>query len=96
MIATSQDTHPLASFRDNSAELIDQLKATHRPITLTVDGKPEIVIQEAAEYQRLLDLAAANDATEGIRQGLADAAAGRTRPAREVFDEFREKRGIPR
>jgi len=96
MIATSQDTHPLASFRDKSAELIDQLKATHRPITLTVDGKPEIVIQEAAEYQRLLDLAAANDATEGIRQGLADVAAGRTRPAREVFDEFREKRGIPR
>ncbi len=96
MIATSQDTHPLTTFRDNSAELIDQLRATHRPITLTVDGKPEIVIQEAAEYQRILDLAAANDANEGIRQGLADVAAGRTRPAREVFDEFREKRGIPR
>jgi len=96
MIATSQDTHPLTAFRDNSAELIDQLKATHRPITLTVDGKAEVVIQEAAAYQRLLDIAAAVDATEGVRQGLADVAAGRTRPAQEVFDEFREKRGIPR
>jgi len=96
MIATSQDTHPLTAFRDNSAELIDQLKTTHRPITLTVDGKAEVVIQEAAAYQRLLDIAAAVDATEGVRQGLADVAAGRTRPAQEVFDEFREKRGIPR
>jgi len=60
-----------------------------------VDGKAEFVIQEAAARQRLLDLAAANDATERICQGLVDDA-GRPRAAREVFDEFREKRGIPR
>jgi PHD/YefM family antitoxin component YafN of YafNO toxin-antitoxin module len=96
MIATSQDTHPLSAFRDDSTELIDQLKATHRPITLTIDGKPEVILQDPADYQRLLDLAAAADANEGIRQGLADVAAGRTRPAREVFDEFRKKHGIPR
>ena len=94
MIATSQDTHPLATFRDNSAELIDQLKATHRPITLTIDGRPEVILQDPADYQRLLDLAALVDPEEGLRQGLEDIEAGRTRPAREVFAELREEYGI--
>lgn len=35
-------------------------------------------------------------AEEGIRQGLEDVAHGRTRPAREALDEFRQKHGIPR
>lgn len=46
-------------------------------------------------YQRLLDIAARADAEEGIRQGLDDVANGRTRPAREVFDEIRRKQGTP-
>jgi predicted transcriptional regulator len=47
-------------------------------------------------YQRLYDLAEEADAREGIRRGLEDVAAGRTRPAREVFDELRAKYRIPR
>jgi len=42
-----------------------------------------------------LDLAAASSAIEGIRQGLEDVAEGRTRPAREVFDELRTRYCIP-
>ena len=95
-IDITQDIQPLTTFRNNSVEFMKQLKATQRPIVLTVNGKPEAVVQDPAAYQRLLDLAAAASAGEGIRQGLADVAAGRTRPARKVFDEFRKKRGIPR
>ena len=57
---------------------------------------PTAVPQHAEAYQRLLDIAAQADAVEGIRQGLDDLAHGRTRPAREVFDEIRRKHGIPR
>lgn len=96
MIDITQDIQPLTTFRNNSVEFIKQLKETNRPIILTVNGKPEAVLQNPAEYQRLLDLAAAADAHEGIRQGLADLVAGRTRPAREAFDEFRAKHRIPR
>lgn len=94
MIATSQDTHPLTTFRDNSAELIDQLKTTRRAITLTIDGKPEVILQNPTEYQRLLNLAALVNPEEGLRQGLEDIAAGRTRPARQVFAELRKEYGI--
>jgi len=44
----------------------------------------------------LLDIAARAGAEEGIRQGLDDVAHGRTRPAREIFDEIRRKHHIPR
>jgi PHD/YefM family antitoxin component YafN of YafNO toxin-antitoxin module len=94
MIDTTQDTHPLEAFRDHPAEMIEQLKSNRRPIILTVDGQPQAVLQDPAEYQRLLDLAAQADPEEGLRQGLEDIAEGRTRPAREVFAELRDEYGI--
>ncbi len=96
MMDITQDIQPLTTFRNNSVEFMGQLKATGRPIILTVNGKPEAVLQDAAAYQRLLDLAAQADAHEGIRQGLEDAEAGRSRPAREAFQELRAKHRIPR
>lgn len=92
----TKDIQPLTTFRNNSVQMMRQLRKTKRPIVLTVNGKPEAVVQDAQAYQRLLDIAAQADAREGIRQGLADEVKGRTRPAREAFEEFRAKHGIPR
>jgi PHD/YefM family antitoxin component YafN of YafNO toxin-antitoxin module len=71
-----------------------QLKKSKRPVVLTVKGKAAAIVQDAEAYQRLLDIAARTDSEEGIRQGLDDVAHGRTRPAKEVFDEIRRKHGI--
>jgi prevent-host-death family protein len=94
MIDITKDIQPLTTFRNNSVKFMKRLKKTRRPIILTVNGKPEAVVQSAAEYQRLLDLAAQADPEEGLRQGLEDIAKGRTRPAREVFAELRKEYGI--
>jgi predicted transcriptional regulator len=61
-----------------------------------VKGKAAAIVQDAEAYQRLLDIAARADSEEGIRQGLDDVANGRTRPAKEVFDDIRRKHGISR
>jgi PHD/YefM family antitoxin component YafN of YafNO toxin-antitoxin module len=71
-----------------------QLKKSKRPVVLTVKGKAAAIVQDAEAYQRLLDIAARADSEEGIRQGLDDVAHGRTRPAKEVFDDIRRKHGI--
>jgi prevent-host-death family protein len=92
----TQDIQPLTTFRNNSVEFMKQLKETKRPIVLTVNGKPEAVLQDPAEYQRLLDLAAIAEADEAIRKGMEDVRAGRVRPLKEVFDEMRAKYDIPR
>jgi prevent-host-death family protein len=96
MIDITKDIQPLTTFRNNSVKMMQRLKKTKRPIILTVNGKPEAVVQDAAAYQRLLDLAAAADVNEAIRQGLEDMREGRTRPADEVFEEMRRKYAIPR
>jgi PHD/YefM family antitoxin component YafN of YafNO toxin-antitoxin module len=80
--------------RRRSGDFMKQLKKSKRPVVLTVKGKAAAIVQDAEAYQRLLDIAARADSEEGIRQGLDDVAHGRTRPAKEVFDDIRRKHGI--
>jgi len=96
MIDITQDIQPLTTFRNNSVKMMKQLRKTGRPIVLTVNGKTEAVVQSAESYQRLLDIAAAADIREAIRQGDADVAAGRVRPAGEIFAEMRARYAISR
>jgi prevent-host-death family protein len=92
----TKDIQSLTNFRRKSAQFLKQLKKSKRPVVLTVNGKAEAVVQDAEAYQRLLDIAARADVHEAIRQGLDDVAHGRTRPAREVFNEMRRRYGISR
>ena len=96
MLDITKDIQSLTTFRRQSGDFMKQLKKTKRPVVLTVNGKAAAVVQDAAAYQRLLDLAARADEKEAIRQGLEDVKAGRTRPAREFFAEFEARHGIRR
>jgi prevent-host-death family protein len=96
MLDITSDIQSLTTFRRRSSDFLKQLKKSKRPVVLTVKGKAAAVVQDAAAYQRLLDIAAFADAEEGIRQGLGDVVQGRTRPAREAFDAIRRKHDIPR
>ena len=92
----TKDIQPMTAFRNQSAEFVRHLKETRRPMVLTVNGRASVVVQDADAYQRMRDIAAAADAREGIRQGLEDKAAGRARPAKDVFDDLRRSLDIPR
>lgn len=94
MLDITKDIQSLTTFRRRSGNFIKQLRKSKRPVVLTVKGKAAAIVQDAEAYQRLLDIAARADAEEGIRQGLDDVAHGRTRSAKEVFDEIRRKHGI--
>nr|WP_211106470.1 type II toxin-antitoxin system Phd/YefM family antitoxin [Nitrospirillum iridis] len=85
----------MTTFRNHSAEFMQHIKETKRPMILTVNGRAAAVIQDAEAYQHLLDLAAQASAEEGIRQGLAELSNGQARPARDIFSELREEYGIP-
>lgn len=67
-------------------------------MVLTVNGKAEIVVQDAVAYQRLVELAERaerEEAVAAIREGLADAEAGRIKPARKALRTLAKKYGIP-
>ena len=94
MLDITKDIQSLTTFRRRSGDFMKQLKKSKRPVVLTVKGKAAAIVQDAEAYQRLLDIAARADSEEGIRQGLDDVAHGRTRPAKDVFDDIRRKHGI--
>jgi prevent-host-death family protein len=96
MLDITKDIQSLTTFRRRSGDFMKQLKKSKRPVVLTVKGKAAAIVQDAEAYQHLLDVAARADAVEGIRQGLADVAHGRTRQAKEVFEEIRRKHDIHR
>jgi len=93
MLDIANDIRSLSDFKRNTSELLERLKKTGNPLVLTINGRAEVVVQDAEAYQDLVERVAA---VEGIQRGLADVKAGRTKPARQVFDRLRRKHGIPR
>ncbi|OFW17705.1 MAG: prevent-host-death protein [Acidobacteria bacterium RIFCSPLOWO2_02_FULL_65_29] len=83
-----KDIHPLTDFQRNTKAHLKRLKKTGKPQVLTVNGRAEIVVQDAETYQKLLDAVDRAEALEGIRRGLEDVMAGRTRPLAEAIDEL--------
>ncbi|WP_354634748.1 type II toxin-antitoxin system Phd/YefM family antitoxin [Planktothricoides raciborskii] len=94
MINLSRDIQSLSSFKRKSAEFIQQMKETGKPIVLTVNGKAEVVVQDAVSYQKLIDMMEYLEAIAGIKEGLADVNAGRTRSLADFQQAMQEKRGI--
>ena len=71
---------------------MSRMKETHRPVVLTVNGKAELVVQDAESYQQILERL---EAVEAIRLGIAAAEEGRVWPARKALAELQERLGIP-
>src|SRR5271155_3952974 len=94
MLDISKDIHSLSDFKRNTSEFLDRMRGNGHPLILTINGKAEIVVQDAASYQKLLDRLDEIDAIDGIKRGLADVEAGRVTPLKEFDREFRAKRGI--
>lgn len=88
MLDLSRDIHPLTDFKRNTPEFLAQLKQTGQPVVLTINGKAELIVQDARSYQRLLELAERLETIEAVREGLASMRRGEGRPADEVFEEL--------
>lgn len=91
----ARESYPLTDFQENPAECINRLRQTRHPIELTVNGTTEMVLLDADSFKQLLEAADYADAVEGIKRGIEDIQAGRTRPAKEFFEEMRAKYNIP-
>jgi PHD/YefM family antitoxin component YafN of YafNO toxin-antitoxin module len=50
-----EDIGSLTDFQRNTQAHLKRLKRTGRPELLTVNGKAEVVVQNASAYQRLID-----------------------------------------
>jgi prevent-host-death family protein len=94
MLDISKDIHSLSDFKRNTSEFLERMRGSGHPLVLTINGKAELVVQDAASYQKLLERVDEMDALDGIRRGLADVEAGRVTPLKEFEKDFRKKRGL--
>jgi prevent-host-death family protein len=95
MINLRRDIHSLTEFKRNTNEFVKQMKETKSPVVLTVNGKAELIVQDAESYQALLETVERAEAIAGIRRGLEQMQQGKGQPAEEVFAQMRQKFGIP-
>jgi hypothetical protein len=64
-----EDIGSLTDFHRNTRAHLNRLRRTGRPALLTVNGKAEVVVQNAGAYQRLLNLL---EKLKRNRQGRAE------------------------
>ena len=91
MIDLSTDIHSLSDFKRKTTKFMGQMKKSGHPVVLTINGKAEMVVQDAAGYQRLLNLVEQAEMLEFLRESRADIEAGKTRPALDALDQLAKK-----
>ncbi|HEX8876792.1 MAG TPA: hypothetical protein VF777_08600 [Phycisphaerales bacterium] len=73
------DIRPLTEFQRSAKAHIARLKKTGRAEVLTVNGRAAVVVQDAASYQRLVDLAERAREFREIDSALREMDAGKGR-----------------
>jgi len=85
-----QDIRSLTDFQRHTKSHLKRLKATGRLEVLTVNGKAELIVQDAAAFEDMLDT------IRGIQRGLDAMKEGTGKPFRVALDEIRARNRIPR
>lgn len=83
-------TIPVSEVRQTLPELVSRMRKLMDRVIITRNGKPEAVIMGFEEYEswvETLELLSKPETVRGIREGLADLKAGRSRTFEEVFGE---------
>lgn len=93
-IGLSEDVDSLTNFKRKTPNFLRRMRKSGRPVVLTINGKAELVVQDAASYQQLLELVDRLEAIKGIRRGLEDVAQGKTKPIAKVRQEKKKKYGL--
>jgi PHD/YefM family antitoxin component YafN of YafNO toxin-antitoxin module len=86
----NRETESLSSFMRNTSDFLQRLKTTGEPVVLTINGKAELVVQDPAAYQKLIDLARRLEQTEALRQSVEEMRDGKGIPASDVLAEMRQ------
>src|SRR5271154_4217971 len=70
MLDINNDINSLSNFKRNTPEFLRQLKQTGHPVVLTINGKAELVVQDTASYQKLIELADRAERMDALRASM--------------------------
>ena len=92
-LSLTEDVKTVSEFKNSLHSVFEQIHRTGRPVVVTVNGRPDVVLMDAALFERklrALNLAAL------LASGEDDIRRSRTRPARAFLSQLKRGRKIPR
>jgi prevent-host-death family protein len=75
-----REIRSVTEFQRNIKDYVDRLKKNKTPLVLTVNGRAELVVQDAESYQVMLERLERAETLAAIKRGM---------------DQFERREGIP-
>ena len=91
-----KDIESLTAFKRNTTEYVKKMKKSGNPLVLTVNGKAELIVQDAESYQRMIELLDRAETIEAVREGLESLRRGKTMSLDQFDKEMRKKIRAPK
>lgn len=79
------DIKPVTYLKSKTADLLDQINDTRRPVIITQNGEPRAVLQDPKSYEEMRN---ALGLLKLLTQGEEDIRKGNIRPQEEVFSDI--------
>lgn len=88
MIKLKDGIDSLSNFKRNTADFLRKLKKSGDPLVLTINGKAEVVVQDAASYQRLLEISERLETIDALRPAIEEMKAGKGESAESFLEKL--------
>jgi PHD/YefM family antitoxin component YafN of YafNO toxin-antitoxin module len=89
-----REVRSVTEFQRNVKDYVGRLKRKKTPLVLTINGRAELVVQDAESYQELLDRLDRAEAVAAIRSAMGQFERGEGRSARQALKELQQKHGV--
>lgn len=96
MILDLREVRSVTDFQRNLKDYVGRLKGRKSPLVLTVNGRAELIVQDAESYQALLDRLDRAETVAAIRQGMKQIARGQGIAFTQAERRLRKKHGFSR
>jgi prevent-host-death family protein len=91
-----REVRSVTEFQRNLKDYVGRLKEKKTPMVLTVNGRAEVVVQNAEGYQALLDRLDRAETVAAIRQGMEQFERGEGIPLKQAERRLRKRHGFSR
>jgi PHD/YefM family antitoxin component YafN of YafNO toxin-antitoxin module len=91
-----REVRSVTEFQRNLKGYVGRLKGKKTPLVLTVNGRAELIVQDARSYQALLNRLERAETVAAIRQGMREFERGEGIPLEKAERQLRKKHGFSR
>ncbi|HYW45443.1 MAG TPA: type II toxin-antitoxin system Phd/YefM family antitoxin [Bryobacteraceae bacterium] len=91
-----REVRSVTEFQRHIKDYVGRLKEKKTPLVLTVNGRAELVVQDAESYQLMLDRLERAETVAAIRRGIEQTGRGEGIPLEEAEKRLRKKHGFSR